>query len=136
MLNNCMFIGRLGRDPETRYTTSGNAVCNFSLACDEQWKDKDGNKQSRTEWVNVVIWGKLGEIAGQYLQKGSLCYISGKLQTRKWQDQSGSDKYTTEIIAHEMKMLSSRGESGGKPSSGAGGHGEYQGADMGDDVPF
>ena len=142
MINQCNFIGRLGRDPETKYTASGEAVCNFSLACSEQWKDKQGNKQEKTEWVNVVIWGKLGEIAGQYLQKGSLCFISGKMTTRKWQDKDGSTRYTTEIVAREMKMLSPN--SGGGSGSGNGGGSQGYGGGypfpepppMGDDVPF
>ena len=100
MVNNCMFIGRLGRDPESRFTQSGKTVVNFSIACSE----KRGGEEY-TEWVNIVVWDKLGEICAQYLQKGSLVYISGRMQTRKWQDQSGTDRYTTEIVAREMKML-------------------------------
>ena len=100
MVNNCMFIGRLGRDPETRYTQSGKAVASFSLACSE----KRGGEES-TEWVNVVAWEKLAEIVGQYLTKGSLVFISGRMQTRKWQDKEGGTRYTTEIVAREMKML-------------------------------
>ena len=107
MVNNCMFIGRLGRDPESRFTQSGKTVVNFSIACSE----KRGGEEY-TEWVNIVAWDKLGEICAQYLQKGSLVYISGRMQTRKWQDQSGSDRYTTEIVAREMKMLDSRRDSG------------------------
>ena len=100
MVNNCMFIGRLGRDPESRFTQSGKTVVNFSIACSE----KRGGEEY-TEWVNIVVWDKLGEICAQYLQKGSLVYISGRMQTRKWQDQRGTDRYTTEIVAREMKML-------------------------------
>lgn len=107
MINNCMFIGRLGRDPESRFTQSGKTVVNFSIACSE----KRGGEEY-TEWVNIVVWDKLGEICAQYLQKGSLVYISGRMQTRKWQDQSGTDRYTTEIVAREMKMLG--GKSDGK----------------------
>ena len=107
MINNCMFIGRLGRDPESRFTQSGKTVVNFSIACSE----KRGGEEY-TEWVNIVVWDKLGEICAQYLQKGSLVYISGRMQTRKWQDQSGTDRYTTEIVAREMKMLDSRRDSG------------------------
>ncbi len=103
MVNNCMFIGRLGRDPESRFTQSGKTVVNFSIACSE----KRGGEEY-TEWVNIVVWDKLGEICAQYLQKGSLVYISGRMQTRKWQDQSGTDRYTTEIVAREMKMLDSK----------------------------
>ena len=107
MVNSCNFIGRLGRNPETRYTQSGKAVASFSLACSE----KRGGEES-TEWVNVVAWEKLAEIAGQYLTKGSLVFISGRMQTRKWQDKEGGTRYTTEIVAREMKMLDSRRDSG------------------------
>ena len=100
MVNSCNFIGRLGRDPEIRYTQSGKAGASFSLACSE----KRGGEES-TEWVNVVAWEKLAEIAGQYLTKGSLVFISGRMQTRKWQDKEGGTRYTTEIVAREMKML-------------------------------
>ncbi len=112
MINNCMFIGRLGRDPEVRYTQSGSPVCSFKIACSEKYKDAPGNVQENTEWVPIVAWAKLAEICGEYLQKGSLVYISGRMQTRKWQDQSGTDRYTTEIVAREMKMLDSRRDSG------------------------
>lgn len=112
MLNQCNFIGRLGRDPEIRYTAGGDPVCNFSLACGEKYKDKNGNQQEKTEWVNIVIWGKLADIAGTYLKKGSLAYISGKMQTRKWTDQNGNDKYTTEIVVREMKMLDGKRDGG------------------------
>ena len=108
--NHCSFIGRLGRDPETRYTQSGDAVCNFSVAVDESYKGKDGQKVDKTEWVNCVAWRKLGEICGQYLTKGSLVAVSGKMQTRKWQDKDGNDRYTTEILLDEMRMLGSKGE--------------------------
>ena len=107
MVNNCMFIGRLGRDPETRYTQSGKAVASFSLACSE----KRGGEES-TEWVNVVAWEKLAEIVGQYLTKGSLVFISGRMQTRKWQDKEGGTRYTTEIVAREMKMLDGKKDGG------------------------
>lgn len=139
MINQCNFIGRLGRDPEVKYAQSGDAICNFSLACAEQWKDKQGNKQEKTEWINVVLWGKLGEIAGQYLQKGSLCFVSGKVTTRKWQDKEGATRYTTEIVAREMKMLSPKqGESGGGGGGYGAGHGDGfpEPPPMGDDVPF
>ena len=133
MLNQCNFIGRLGRDVETRYTQSGKAVASFSIACTEK---RGGNEF--TEWVNVVVWEKLAEICQQYLSKGSLIFISGKMQTRKWQDQSGTDRYTTEIVAREMKMLDGkRGDSGSD-------HGRYRdeqngfhdNSSIGDDVPF
>ena len=105
MINQCNFIGRLGRDPEIRYTQSGKAVASFSIACSE----KRGGEET-TEWVNVVAWEKLAEICGQYLVKGSLVFISGRMQTRKWQDKDGGTRYTTEIVAREMQMLSPKGE--------------------------
>ena len=131
MINQCNFIGRLGRDPETRYTQSGKAVASFSIACSE----KRGGEES-TEWVNVVAWEKLAEICGQYLAKGSLVFISGRMQTRKWQDKEGGTRYTTEIIAREMKMLSSRGESGGQQGQGQSGGYEPPPMPPDEDVPF
>ena len=109
MLNKVMLIGNLGKDPEVKYTQSGTAVAAFNVATMEQWKDKDGKKQESTEWHRVVAWGKLAEICGEYLQKGSKVYIEGKILTRKWKDQNGNDKFTTEIQAREMKMLSPKG---------------------------
>jgi len=135
MLNQCNFIGRLGKDPDIKYTQSGESVCNFSLACSESWKDKNGEKKEKTEWVNIVIWGKLAGIAGEYLSKGSLCYISGKFSTRKWQDQSGNDRYTTEIIAREMKMLDGKAKGEGQQDKGQQG-GYTAPPSMGEDVPF
>lgn len=135
MLNQCNFIGRLGREVETRYTKKGDVVSSFTLACGEKYKDKQGNQQEKTEWVNVVIWGKLAEIASQYLEKGSLVFISGKFQTRSWEDQQGNKRYTTEIVASEMKMLSGKNEQGrneGRPESGY----PPSASDMGEDVPF
>lgn len=131
MINQCNFIGRLGRDPEIRYTTSGKAVASFSIACSE----KRGGEET-TEWVNVVTWEKLAEICGQYLVKGSLVFISGRMQTRKWQDKDGGTRYTTEIIAREMKMLSSRGESGGQQGQGQSGGYEPPPMPPDEDVPF
>lgn len=132
MLNQCNFIGRLGRDVEIRYTQAGKAVGSFSIACSE----KRGDQES-TEWVNVVVWDKLAEICGEYLSKGSLVFISGRMQTRKWQDQSGADRYTTEIVAREMKMLSAKGTAGGGNASVDGGHGYgIEQPPVGDDVPF
>ena len=111
-VNKVILIGNLGADPETRFMPSGGAVTNVRLATSETWKDKQsGQMQERTEWHRVVFFNKLGEIAGEYLKKGSKVYIEGKLQTRKWQDQSGQDRYTTEIVANEMQMLDSRGGS-------------------------
>ena len=112
-VNKVILIGRLGKDPETRYMTSGEAVTNCTLATSENWKDKSGEKQEKTEWHNLVFYRRLAEIAGEYLKKGSQIFVEGKLQTRKWQDKEGKDRYTTEIVVNEMTML------GGK-SSGAG----------------
>lgn len=104
-----IIVGNLGNDPETRYTANGNAITNCTIATSESWKDKQtGQQQERTEWHRVCFFNKLGEIAGQYLKKGSKVYIEGSLRTRKWQDQSGQDKYSTEIVASEMQMLDSR----------------------------
>ena len=128
MINQCNFIGRLGRDPEIRYTQSGKAVASFSLACSE----RRGGEES-TEWVNVVAWEKLAEICGQYLVKGSLAFISGRMQTRKWQDKDGGTRYTTEIVAREMQMLSPKGEARREGTSRE----EWKEPSMGDDsVPF
>jgi single-strand DNA-binding protein len=108
-VNKVILIGNLGRDPETRYLPDGGAVTNVSVATTDVWKDKSGEKQERTEWHRVAFFGRLAEIAGEYLKKGSPVYIEGRLQTRKWQDKDGQDRYTTEIVANEMKMLGSRG---------------------------
>ena len=105
MLNQCNVIGRLGRDPESRFTASGKQVVNVSIACSEK-----RNGQEYTEWINVIFWEKLAEIVANYITKGSLVFISGRIQTRKWQDQNGNDRYTTEIVAREMQMLSPKGE--------------------------
>jgi len=112
-INKVILVGNLGNDPEVRYTPSGSAVANITIATSDSWKDKNtGQKQERTEWHRVVMFNRLGEIAGEYLKKGSKVYIEGRLQTRKWQDKNGQDRYTTEIIASEMQMLDSRGGSG------------------------
>ncbi len=115
-INKVILIGNLGNDPETRYTQSGAAVTNISLATSESWKDKQtGQPQERTEWHRVVFFNRLAEIAGEYLRKGSKVYVEGSLRTRKWQDQSGQDRYTTEIVGNEMQMLDSRGSGMGAP---------------------
>jgi single-strand DNA-binding protein len=113
-VNKVILIGRLGKDPETRYMTSGEAVTNVSLATSENYKDKSGEKQERTEWHNLVFYRRLAEIAGEYLKKGSMIYVEGRIQTRKWQDKEGKDRYTTEIIVNEMTMLG--GKAGGAGS--------------------
>jgi single-strand DNA-binding protein len=113
-LNKVILIGNLGKDPETRYAPSGDAICNITVATSETWKDKtSGEKKEQTEWHRVVFFGRLAEIAAQYLRKGSQVYVEGRLQTRKWQDKDGQDRYTTEIRADEMKMLGSRQGAGG-----------------------
>lgn len=112
-VNKVILVGRLGKDPEVRYTPSGAAVANFSLATSEEWKDKNtGEKQERTEWHRIVAWRRLGEICGEYLHKGSQIYIEGRLQTRDWEDRDGNKRYTTEVIAQNMQMLDSAGKAG------------------------
>ncbi len=106
MLNKVMLIGNLCGDPEIRFTQGGDAVANFSLATNEKWKDKAGNQQEKAEFHRIVIWGRLAEVCGEYLTKGSKIYIEGKIQTREWEDKDGNKRYTTEIVAREMKMLS------------------------------
>ena len=105
-LNKVLLIGNLGKDPEVRYTASGTAVASFSLATSEKFKNKEGEWEERTEWHNATLWGRLAEIAGEYLGKGKTVYIEGRLQTRKWQDKDGKDRYTTEIVGEKMQMLS------------------------------
>jgi single-strand DNA-binding protein len=127
-INKVILIGNLGADPETRAMPSGMTVANIRVATSENWKDKQsGENKERTEWHNVAMFGRLGEIAGEYLKKGSKVYIEGSLRTRKWQDKQGNDRYTTEIIANEMQMLDSRGSGmgggGGEYSGGGGGGG-------------
>ncbi len=107
-VNKVILVGNLGRDPETRYTTGGDAVTNIRVATTDTWKDKNGEKQERTEWHTVVFFGRQAEIAGEYLKKGRQVYVEGRLQTRKWQDKDGQDRYTTEIVADRMQMLGSR----------------------------
>jgi len=118
MLNKAILIGNLGADPETRYMQDGTCVCNIRIATTERFKDRSGERQERTEWHRIVLWGKLGEIAAQYLHKGSQVYIEGKIETRKWTNKEGVDVYTTEIRANEMKMLGGKGE-GAPRSSGS-----------------
>ena len=110
-VNRVILIGNIGKDPETRYSADGNAITNVSLATSESWKDKSGEQQERTEWHRVVFFNKLGEMAGQYLKKGSQVYVEGQLRTRKWQGQDGKDNYTTEIVADQMQMLGGRQQS-------------------------
>ena len=112
-VNKVILLGNLGRDPETRYTTGGDAVTNLNIATSEQWKDKSGEKQERTEWHRVVLFGRQAEIAGEYLKKGRSVYIEGRLQTRKYTDKDGVEKYSTEIVADRMQLLGSRDGPGG-----------------------
>jgi single-strand DNA-binding protein len=120
-INKVILIGHLGADPETRAMPSGMTVANLRLATSESWKDKQsGEQQERTEWHNVALFGRLGEIAGEYLRKGSQVYIEGRLRTRKWQDKDGRDRYTTEIVANDMQMIGGRGGGGGGGGGGMG----------------
>jgi len=122
-INKVIIVGNLGQDPEVKYMPSGGAVCNITVATSESWNDKNtGEKQERTEWHRIVFYRKLAEIAGEYLRKGSQVYVEGRLQTRKWQDQGGADRYTTEIVANEMQMMGGRGSAAsGTSNSGAAG---------------
>lgn len=144
-VNKVILIGNLGQDPEVRYMPNGNAVTNATVATSESWKDRNtGENQEKTEWHRVVFFRRLAEIAGEYLKKGSKVYVEGKLQTRKWQDQNGQDRYTTEIVVNEMQMLDSRGGSAdfsARPSASQSGN-QPQAAPpmqdnvMEDDIPF
>ena len=165
-VNKVILIGNLGRDPETRYTTGGDAICNLNIATSEQWKDKSGEKQEKTEWHRVVLFGRQAEIAGEYLKKGRSVYIEGRLQTRKYTDKDGVEKDSTEIVGDRMQLLGSRegsggggdvdfgsgsgGGGGGARAGGAGGGGSSGGGaakgggapkrsnpdDLDDDIPF
>ena len=131
-VNKVIIVGNLGGDPETRYMPSGSAVTNLTVATNESWKDKQtGEQKERTEWHKVAMFNRLAEIAAEYLRKGSQVYIEGKLRTRKWQDQSGQDRWTTEIIADEMQMLGGRGGAGGGGNFGGGSGGGGGGAPSG-----
>jgi single-strand DNA-binding protein len=125
-VNKVILVGNLGNDPEVRYMPNGNAVANLSIATSESWKDQQGQLQEKTEWHKVTMYRRLAEIAGEYLKKGSQIYLEGKLQTRKWQDQQGNDRYTTEVIADQLQMLGGRNESGGAGGQSGGGQGGYQ----------
>ena len=139
-LNKAILIGNLGRDPEVRYTPSGLAVAYFSIATSETWTNKEGEKETRTEWHRIVAFGKLGEICGEYLAKGKQIYIEGRIQTRDWEDKEGVKRYTTEIVASQMIMLGSRDAGGdaykpGGPAAGGPSGGPIQ-APEDDDIPF
>ncbi|MBI4746325.1 MAG: single-stranded DNA-binding protein [Deltaproteobacteria bacterium] len=134
-VNKVILVGRLGADPEVRYTAGGTAVAKFNLATSETWKDKDGSKQEKTEWHRVVAFGKLGETCGEYLSKGKQVYVEGKLQTRSWEDKEGNKKYTTEVNVHNMVMLGSgSGEGGGKGVASSSEPQSFGSSE--DDVPF
>ncbi len=155
-VNKVILLGNLGRDPETRYTTGGDAVTNLNIATSEQWKDKSGEKQERTEWHRVVLFGRQAEIAGEYLKKGRSVYIEGRLQTRKYTDKDGVEKYSTEIVADRMQLLGSGREGGGgdvefgsgggaprrepaaagAPAAKSGGGAKKNVDDFDDDIPF
>ena len=125
-VNKVILVGRLGRDPETRFTGGGQAVANFSVATDETYKDKNGERQKRTEWHKIVVWGKQAEIAQQYLKKGSLIYVEGRIQSREWQDKEGQKRTSFEIVANNFRMLGGRAD-GAAAAAGAGsGHGGGQ----------
>jgi len=134
-INKVIAIGNLGKDPETRYLPSGAAVCNFSIAVSENWKDKQtGEQKERTEWMNIEVWGKAAEACQQYLSKGSQCYVEGKLQTDKWQDKDGNDRWTTKVRADSVQFLGSKGDgSRAAPPPAAPPAG---GDDFDDDIPF
>jgi single-strand DNA-binding protein len=138
MINKAILVGRLGADPEVRYTPDGAMVTNFRIATDEQWKDKNGEKVQRTEWHKIVAFGKLAEICGKYLVKGKLVYLEGRIQTRAWDDKEGVKRYTTEIVASNMQMLDSKGQRSADAPPAEPPHSQ-SGADAPlpeDDVPF
>jgi single-strand DNA-binding protein len=129
-VNKVILVGRLGRDPETRYTSGGQAVANFSVATDESYKDKNGERQKRTEWHKIVVWGKQAEIAQQYLKKGSLIFIEGRIQSREWQDKEGQKRTSFEIVANNFRMLGGRAEGAAAgAAAGAGGGAVRSGGD-------
>jgi single-strand DNA-binding protein len=154
-VNKVILIGNLGRDPETRYTTGGDAVTNLNIATTDTWKDKNGEKQEKTEWHRVVLFGRQAEVAGEYLKKGRPVYIEGRLQTRKYTDKEGVERYATEIVGDRMQLLGGREgggggdvdfngggpaprreSSGGAPRGGGGGGGKKNPDDFDDDIPF
>ena len=131
-VNKVILVGRLGRDPETRYTGGGQAVANFSVATDESYKDKNGERQKRTEWHKIVVWGKQAEIAQQYLKKGSLVFIEGRIQSREWQDKEGQKRTSFEIVASNFRMLGGRSD-GAAAGAGAGAGGASRSGGSSDD---
>lgn len=145
-VNKVILVGHLGKDPEVRYSPGGSAVANFSLATSEQFKDRDGNKQERTEWHRVVLFGRQAEIAGEYLRKGRMAYVEGRLQTRKWTDKDGQERYTTEIVGDRLQLLGGRDDRdedrgsqshSQRPASGGGSAPRPEPEDdFSDDIPF
>lgn len=142
-VNKAIIVGTVGQDPELKYSQNGSAICNLSVATNESWKDKQtGEKQERTEWHRISMFGKLAEIAGKYLRKGSQAYFEGRIQTRKWQDKEGNDRYSTEIVANEMQMLGGKGETQQRSDNSPNGAVEQPPAASGaagdgfDDIPF
>ena len=147
-INKVILIGNLGKDPEVRFTPGGQAVANFNIATSESWTDKNtGQKQERTEWHRIVVWGKLAELCGEYLKKGRQCYVEGRLQTREWVNKEGQKQYTTEVVANQVTFLGGRPEGAGAPAGGGGNRGrdDFGGPPPqddpgpmpgGDDIPF
>ena len=146
-VNKAIIVGNLGRDPEVRYSASGNAIANVTVATTDSWKDRQsGERQERTEWHRVVFFNRLAEIVAEYLKKGSQVFIEGRIQTRKWEDKDGNERWTTEIVANEMQMLGSRGgggmqggpadDSGAAPAPGGGGSSGFSDSEFDDDIPF
>jgi single-strand DNA-binding protein len=142
-VNKVILVGRLGRDPELRYTQSGQAVANFSLATNESWTNRDGERQERTEWHRIVVWGKLAEFCGEYVSKGRQVYVEGRLQTREWEDKEGNKRRTTEINGQTIQLLGPRPGAGGDDFGDAGGDGgggrpsdSTSGGSESDDIPF
>ena len=135
-VNKVILIGNLGRDPESRFMQDGTQVCNISLAMSEKWTDKSGSKQEKTEWVNVVFYKKLAEIVTEYLRKGSQVYVEGRLETRKWTDKNGIERYTTQVIANEMRMLGGKKDSAESNDSGSSKSSAESFSDLDDDIPW
>ena len=140
-INKAILVGRLGSDPEVRYTPSGVAVANFNIATSEEWKDKDtGEKKERTEWHRIVAWSKLGEICGEYLSKGRQVYVEGRIQTRSWEDRDGNKRYTTEIVASDIQFLGGRDAGPGARSEGGAPASSFESSPVqapeDDDIPF
>ena len=139
-VNIAIVVGNLGRDPEVRFTQNGRAVANFSVATSESWTGQDGSPQERTEWHNIVVWGKQAEACGQYLAKGRQVFVQGRIQTRKWTDQNGQDRYTTEIVAQRVQFLGGGGGARASQESQDQGFGEssssFQSPPIDDDIPF